>query len=58
MIAAWHLDQLQSQLPAIEQLTGGSQSLQRQYLRDKLQQINAVIQEEINNIQCHKADLL
>lgn len=58
-IAALHLDQIQKKLPPLESLTGGGDNvIQRDYLQKKIEETEALLREEMDNIQCHKADLL
>lgn len=56
-IAAFHLDQLQSQLPSL-QVVSGDCSVQRAYLRDKIQECEVTISEQIQEIQSFKIDYM
>ena len=57
-IAALHLDQIQKKLPTLESMTGGGDEVQRNYLQKKINETEAILAEEVENIQCHKADLM
>lgn len=54
-VAAYHLDQLQAQLPSLQGISGDCE-VQRNYLRGKIQECETTISEQIQEIQSIKIE--
>ena len=58
LVAARHLDAMQSQLPSVQAATGGECETHRTYILRKLAEVHERISEEIDNLQALKIDYL
>jgi hypothetical protein len=56
-VAAFHLDRLQSQLPSLQSVSGNCE-VQRTYLREKIQECESSISEQLQEIQSIKIELM
>jgi hypothetical protein len=58
LIAALHLDKMQTLLPNVQTVTGGDNETHKSYLQSKIVDADRLINEYIEEVQCHKVDIL
>jgi hypothetical protein len=57
LVAAKHLDLMQSHVPSLQAAMGGECNVQKKYLAKKILDVESLVNEEIDNIQAFKIDI-